>query len=504
MLARVYSAILLGLQSIKVEVEVDSHRGIPGLLIIGLPTKTVAEAKERITASLQHCGVRIKSKRTVVNLAPADVPKRCSHLELAIAIGLLKMYGEIEYKTDDTFFCGELSLNGELKGIRGALPLVLAAKDMGFSKAVIPASNAAEVQLVKGITIYPLHHLSEFLRFVQDGTPLPRLQPVPFTTIPTPVKGLSLDDIQGQALAKRALSIAAAGGHNLLLIGPPGAGKSLLAQALPTLLPPLTETEAIELTNIYSLAGENDSQIVTQRPFRSPHHSISDIALLGGHQLKPGEISLAHRGVLFLDEFPEFNRSAIESLRLPLENHTISLSRAEGHISYPAAFSLIAAANPCRCGFAGSTKKQCRCSARDLELYQRKISGPILDRIDLHVYLAEPEQLVIQAQATTSVGLTNLITQIQTARMHQQQRYQHRFHTNSELPFNAIKTYCSINPNAEQFLQQAADKLHLSPRGFFKVVKVAQTIADLESAPTIDTPHLAEALQYRFEKLDEV
>lgn len=502
MLARVFSATMIGLQAIKVEVEVDSHRGIPGLIIIGLPAKTVDEAKERITSSLQHCQIRIKSHRTIVNLAPADIPKRSSHLELAIAVALLKMYGEIRHNTDDTFFCGELSLNGDLKPVRGALPLVLAAKNMGFTKVVLPAGNSREVCLIKGITIYPLHHLREFIAFAQAGNPLSKLKPSQFDSLPPVIPDISFSDIQGQLVAKRALSIMAAGGHNLLMIGPPGSGKSLLAQATAAILPPLTESEAIELTNIYSLAGLNDHQLVTQRPFRAPHHSISDVGLLGGHNLRPGEVTLAHHGILFMDEFPEFNRSGIEALRLPLEHKRIHLNRAEGQVNYPAAFSLIAAANPCRCGYFGSLKKTCHCSPHTLDVYRQKISGPILDRIDLQLTITEPDSLTIESQASAESAQT-IIDRVAKARDKQRRRYYPHFTTNSQLPFNAIKTYCQISSQSERFLIRAAQSLGLSARGFFRTLKVAQTICDLEEELVIETPHVAEALRYRYEGLEK-
>lgn len=498
MLSRIYTATPFGLDALKIEVEVNSNRGTPRLVLIGLPSQAVEEAKERVSSALRNCGVRIQSKRTIVNLAPADIRKTSSCLELAIAVALLQLYGEIKVETDHTMFFGELSLDGSLKKIKGLLPLVLAAHKAGFTDVVIPAENASEVAILDAPKIHPISHLKEYLLFAKQEQALATLQPIDFIST-YQMSTFDFADIQGQASAKRALEIAAAGGHNLLMVGPPGAGKSMMAKALVSILPPLTKREALEITSVYSVCGLNHQGLITQRPFRSPHHTTSQVGLTGGGTLlKPGEISLAHRGVLFLDEFPEFEKSSLEALRQPLEDGEVSISRASGSTTYPSAFCLIAAANPCPCGYHGSLKKACVCSQYALENYQKKLSGPILDRIDMHLRVKEVEVDKLtqpDSSAETSVIIQQRVT---TARQQQQQRFKNTAYvTNSELTSPDIKKMCLLSGPAQHLLTKATEKLGLSARSYFKMIKVAQTIADLETAPQITQSHIAEALQYR-------
>lgn len=500
MVARTFSATLIGLTPIAIEVEVDGAPGTPNLILIGLPNKAIDEAKERITSALINCGVRIRSKRTVVNLAPADIKKSDSAVELAIAMAILSMYGELSLETDDYLFFGELSLDGTVKAIRGALPLVMAAKTLGYSHVVIPSANRLEVQHVSGITLFHAEHLSQVIEHFQTVQSLPRVTYQAFQASAPSSSQTDLSEVVGQQQAKRALEICAAGGHNVLMIGSPGSGKSMLAQASASLLPPLTEEEAIEITNLYSICGLTPAEgLVRYRPFRSPHHSTSTVGLIGGGStIKPGEISLAHRGVLFLDEFPEFSRTALESLRQPLETGTIAISRASGSVTYPAQFMLIAAANPCPCGHAYSQSHECHCSPINKLRYYQRISGPILDRIDLHIAV-QSVQLSLLNQPTTNQERSHSIRQrISAARSVQRQRFRSTaIRTNSQLTPALLKAYCQLTPTARQVLTSAAHKLQLSARGYYKMIKVAQTIADLAGNPTIEEAHIAEAIQYR-------
>lgn len=511
MVERTYTGTIKGLTPLKIEVEVDATRGLPNLIFIGLATKAVAESKERITSALINCGIRLKSKRTIVNLAPADIKKSSPTFELAIAVGMLKMHRVIKFQTTDTIFFGELSLSGELKPIRGALPLVIAAKKMNFKKVFLPASNQKEVSIIQGIKIYPLHHLQEFIDFSQGKRKLSSLKNTSFASLKNNTKknaSLNFKNIYDQKMAKRALVIAAAGGHNVLMVGPPGSGKSLLAQTLVSILPPLTKKETIELTTLYAVAPTTQKGIILIRPFRTPHHTASHVGLIGGgNKLSPGEISLAHHGILFLDEFTEFDRRSLEALRQPLENKQITLVRAGKKITYPANFTLIAAANPCPCGWRGSRKKECRCSSFDFHRYKRKLSGPILDRIDLFVRVnpVDLNKLKItsnknnQTKANEQINNSDVLREQVTKARKIQQRFLSKFkiQTNAQLSSAQLKHHLRLTPSAQKTLQQAIRNFEFTTRGYFKLIKISQTIANLSQRTEIDATDLLEALQYR-------
>ncbi|NCN82519.1 MAG: YifB family Mg chelatase-like AAA ATPase [Candidatus Pacebacteria bacterium] len=501
MLTRVLSATLTGLKPQLIEVEVDAIQGTPQFIVIGLASKAVDEAKERITAALLNCGVRIKARRTIVNLAPADLQKTGSTLELAIAAGLLQLYGEIAPLPNNCLLIGELSLDGELKPVRGCLPLVLAAQEFGLTEVLLPEANLPEVGFLTSITLRPLRNLRELLAVGGKIEQLTPHQPQPLQISESRGEA-DFAAIIGQIAAKRALEIAVAGNHNIHLVGPPGAGKSMLAQAAVSILPPLSISEIISVTMIHSVAGlTTQAGVLTTRPFRAPHHTTTAVGLTGGSsQLLPGEISLAHEGVLFLDEFPEFSRSALEALRQPLETKTVTITRSTGTTQYPANCMLIAASNPCQCGYWGSDKP-CRCTLRERQRYHNKLSGPLLDRIDLHVRVGSVShrQLALTTQANETSS--SIRKRVVVARERQRARLaQSNFQTNGDLDGTQTKKLCKIEAAAKEVLISAGEKLGLSARGHFKVIKVAQTIADLANKPIITTAHITEALQYRPER----
>ncbi|MEI6728909.1 MAG: YifB family Mg chelatase-like AAA ATPase [bacterium] len=511
MIIKVNTATTLGLQTQLIECEIDLAGGLPAMVIVGLPDKAVQESKERIRSSIKQSGFEFPLGKITVNLAPADVAKAGSSLDLPIAIGILSLVGYIIPKLpENVLFAGELSLDGKLRAINGTLSICIWAAKNGYQKIFIPKENSQEAALVSGIEIYAVEDLMQVVDYLNDKKKLSPIEPIDLPTLRSTRfekvndQGLLYNDIayvRGQETAKRALEIAASGGHNVLFIGQPGSGKTLLARSYPTILPAMTEKEILEVTQIYSVAGMlGDDQILLERPFRSPHHSASHIALVGGgSKLRPGEISLAHRGVLFLDEFPEFSRETIEALRQPLEDGSVTISRASGSVHYPSRFYLLAAANPTPSGYEADdpdimNKPQNKAA---ISRYQAKFSGPILDRIDLQVEVNRPTKEELQNK---ELGVRSSIVRdrVQKARDIQTKRFDgENIYTNGEMNLRMIEKYCVLDEQSQKVLSQAVDKFKLSARSYMRLLKLSRTIADLAGAENISIEHLLESLQYR-------
>jgi len=499
MLAKILSGALLGIDAYPVEVEVDIAQGLPQFATVGLPEGAVKESKDRIKSAIKNSGYEFPTRRITVNLAPADIRKDGTAFDLPMAVGLLQAAGVLKANGKRFALIGELSLDGCVKPVRGTLPIAVAAKNWGLDGLIVPAANAREGSVVEGIAVYGVETLGEVVDFLAGARELEPVQ----TRIDIAPECSSAEDfaeVSGQQHVKRAMEVAAAGGHNLLMIGPPGSGKTMLARRLPSILPPMEFTEALETTKIHSILGllPKEDALVSVRPFRAPHHSISDAGMIGGGTVpRPGEVSLSHNGVLFLDELPEFKKNVLELLRQPLEDRLVTISRAAMSLTFPASFMLVSAMNPCPCGFRGDSLRECSCSPLMTQKYNSRLSGPLLDRIDLHIEVPRVahKDLSTPEQAESSASIRK---RVEEARKQQQKRLApFGLQCNAQMQSRHIREFCAVDADGDRLLEMVTDRLGFSARTYARILKVARTIADLAGSESIERSHLSEAIQYR-------
>jgi magnesium chelatase family protein len=501
MLAKVFSCALTGLDGAVVQVEADLNtHSLPSVTLVGLPDAAVKESTERVRAAIVNAGLMYPRGRLTVNLAPADLRKEGPAYDLPIAAALLALSGQLPADLDSCLFLGELSLDGSVKHINGVLPMAHLARELGYKSVFVPQADAPEAALVEGIDVYPVDTLGHLVTHFRDYNPIEPYRAALTMDDDLPEYAADLQDVKGQEHVKRALEVAAAGGHNLIMTGPPGSGKTLLARSMPSILPRMTFSEALDVTRIYSVADmlPSDTPLVRHRPFRAPHHTISHAGLVGGGQWpRPGEISLAHRGVLFLDELPEFSPHVLEVLRQPLEDRVVTISRAQGSLTFPASFMMVASQNPCPCGYNGDPEKECTCSATLVSRYQKRVSGPLLDRIDIHVEVPRVpfQKLSDERRGEPSAAIRQ---RVEAARQRQTARFAaSKLTCNADMGPTHIRDHCPVDETARQLLGTAMRQMQLSARAYHRILKLARTIADLAGEERIGTAHIAEAIQYR-------